>query len=37
MRVRMGSLPELIAALDESRREDDLFDLLGEDDLPPHP
>jgi hypothetical protein len=32
MRVRMGSLPELIAALDESRREDDLFDLLGEDD-----
>jgi hypothetical protein len=36
MRVRMGSLPELIAALDESRREDNLFDLLGEDDPPPH-
>ena len=32
MKVRMGSLPELIAALEESRREDDLFDLLGEDD-----
>jgi hypothetical protein len=32
MRVRMGSLPELIAALEESRREDDLFDLLGEND-----
>ena len=35
MRVRMGSLPELIAALEESRQENDLFDLLGEDD--PHP
>lgn len=32
MKVRMGSLPELITALDESRQEDDLFDLLGEDD-----
>lgn len=32
MKVRMGSLSELIEALEESRREGDLFDLLGEDD-----
>jgi hypothetical protein len=31
MKVRMGSLKELIEALEESRREGDLFDLLGED------
>ncbi len=31
MKVRMGSLGELIEALEESRREGDLFDLLGED------
>lgn len=31
MKVRMGSLSELIEALEESRREGDLFDLLGED------
>ncbi len=32
MKVRMGSLRELIEALLESRREGDLFGLLGEDD-----
>lgn len=31
MRIRMGSLSELIEALEESRQEGDLFDLLGED------
>ena len=36
MKVRMGSLPELIAALEESRQEDDLFDLLDDDDTSSH-
>lgn len=31
MKVRMGSLNELVKALEEGRREGDLFDLLGED------
>jgi hypothetical protein len=31
MRVRMGSLRELISALEQSSQEGDLFDLLGED------